>query len=792
MGCGQSLCAPKPSGIPTGGLIGFNGDVTTAEPASSPKPSFDRAGLLADPLLHGSEFTATYTAHLDAFIHSFVAEMGIPEGRALVAVGGYGRAEMAPESDLDIVLIRGKGDHSEFAGQVWYPIWDAGLRLGQSTNSVQGLLDLAAEDLDTATSLLHVRHLAGDRSLSHELALEAGRAWRADPQTSVTRLAERMRDLREENGEVAFSLAPDLKLGRGGLRDVHALGWVAAAGVLADTSSLNELAEPFETLTRARVGLHRVQGRAGNRLVLDYQDEVARSIGYHDADVLMTEVSSAARSIAWVSDATWFWVERSLQKRRRASDHQVFDGDILLDGLLMSLDPSSDIAGDPTASLRVAVEAARHRAFIEHDTLRRLAMEIGELPDPWTREMRDLFVTLLLLGRPAIAAIEALDQVGLMTALVPEWEPCRSKPQRNAYHRFTVDRHLLEAAAEAASLADRVGRPDLLVLGALLHDIGKGYPGDHTEVGVELIPRIATRMGFDEGDTDLLTAMCAQHLLLPDVATRRDLDDDGTIRFVAETVETTELLELLRALTVADSIATGPSAWSTSKADLVHTLADRTRHVLEGGEIDEVVVDRFPTEAHLALIARGEFSVSLVENTITVVATDRDGVVSRAAGVLALNGLDIVSASAHTESGMALSEFVVRSVDEVDFARLESQLLSASRWELALDARVDDRRRVYSHKPKSAVPVTNDVSFDNTTSDTATVIEVSALDEVGLLYRVSRALADVGVAIATARIQTIGDKAVDTFYVRHSDEKILDSGHLAEIERAVLHAIDRQ
>ena len=192
------------------------------------------------------------------------------------------------------------------------------------------------------------------------------------------------------------------------------------------------------------------------------------------------------------------------------------------------------------------------------------------------------------------------------------------------------------------------------------------------------------------------------------------------------------------------------------------------------------------------MIAGGEFSVSLVENTITVVAVDRDGVVSRAAGVLALNGLDIVSASAHTESGMALSEFVVRSVDEVDFARLESQLLSASRWEFALDARVDDRRRVYSHKPKSAVPVTNDVSFDNTTSDTATVIEVSALDQVGLLYRVSRALADVGVAIATARIQTIGDKAVDTFYVRHRDEKILDSGHLAEIERAVLHAIDRQ
>ncbi|GIT75793.1 MAG: hypothetical protein Ct9H300mP31_03240 [Acidimicrobiaceae bacterium] len=174
-------------------------------------------------------------------------------------------------------------------------------------------------------------------------------------------------------------------------------------------------------------------------------------------------------------------------------------------------------------------------------------------------EARDLFVELLACGPAAVPVIEDLDHVGLFVLLGPEWEPCRSRPQRNAYHRFTVDRHLMETAAEASRLVDRVDRPDLLLVGALLHDIGKGYPGDHTEVGVDLMRTIGSRMGFSGADTDLLVAMVEHHLLLPDVATRRDLDDDGTIRSVADALGSIRLLELLGALTEADSIATGPS-----------------------------------------------------------------------------------------------------------------------------------------------------------------------------------------------------------------------------------------
>ena len=171
------------------------------------------------------------------------------------------------------------------------------------------------------------------------------------------------------------------------------------------------------------------------------------------------------------------------------------------------------------------------------------------ISDPWTDELRELFIDLLLVGHDAIPVFETLDQLDLFVPLLPEWKPARSRPQRNAYHRFTVDRHLLETAAEASKLADRVDRPDLLVIGALLHDIGKPYPGDHTEVGVQLINSIAGRMGFPKADIEILIEMCQHHLLLPDIATRRDLDDFDTIQTVGNSLKTFESVRLLHSLT---------------------------------------------------------------------------------------------------------------------------------------------------------------------------------------------------------------------------------------------------
>ncbi len=750
----------------------------------------ERTALLERTDLNGSAFAEQYSAQLDEWIRSIAVQEPIPDGVALVAVGGYGRKEMAPESDLDIAIVHDPGvDVADFAERVWYPIWDEKLKLGHRVDTLDGLLRMARTDLDTATSLLATRHLAGDERLALDLAVAAGEQWRNDAAEHAVQLAERRAVIHEQHGDVAFELGPDLKNGRGGLRDVHALEWARATGVLVDAGDEQVLEGAREVLLRARTALHRTTGRANDRLVLDYQDEVAEQLGYRNADALMADVAQAGRSIAWVTDAAWFGVERSFQARRRASDLEVIDGSIVVDGGLLRLSADIDRT-DPLLVFEVAKIAASRRCFIERQALVILRSVVETLPVPWTADMRAGFTDTLRLGRAAIPVIEAYDQVGIMSKLLPEWEPCRSRPQRNAYHRFTVDRHLLEAAAEAAELTDRVDRPDLLVLGALLHDIGKGYPGDHTAVGVELIDGIGRNMGFGEQDATLLVDMCRHHLLLPDAATRRDLDDDGTIASVAEAVGSIELLGLLGALTEADSIATGPSAWNASKAELVRKLVDRVGTVLAGAAPSEVVGESFPGPGERELMATGHFEMRLDGTCITVVQSDAPGAFSRVAGVLTLNGLDIVSAAAHTESGRALSQFHVKAV-RFDLGRLETQMREGVAGRLALAARVSERRQTYARtlKRSSASHIHPKVVFDNETSDVATVIEVSGRDQIGLLYQISRALSELRVGISTARIQTIGDRVVDAFYVTCDGKKILDETHLAEIERAVLHSI---
>ena len=249
----------------------------------------------------------------------------------------------------------------------------------------------------------------------------------------------------------------------------------------------------------------------------------------------------------------------------------------------MHLTADAPVNRDPSLVLRAAAAAAAAGVRIHRASLDRLAAALAPLPDPWPEEARAAFVDLLLAGHRAIPVIEALDQMGLWERVLPEWPAVRSKPQRNAYHRFTVDRHLIETAANAADLVARTDRPDLLVLGALLHDIGKGFPGDHTDVGIDLLATIGPRMGLPPDDVAVLQSMVRHHLLLPDVATRRDLDDPATTTAVAEAVGDQLTLGLLAGLTEADSLATGPAAWGRWKADLVRDLVRRTAHVLGGG-----------------------------------------------------------------------------------------------------------------------------------------------------------------------------------------------------------------
>ncbi len=758
----------------------------------------DRDRLLADGSLRGCAFADAWRATVDPWlVDRFTAATEGPPERddlALVPVGGYGRGDLAPGSDLDLLLLyRGKNPPGEVAEKIWYPIWDEGLKLGHSVRTSKEALDLSAEDLDTATSLLTIRHLAGDEALTAELSAAAAAQWTKRSKRFLAMLRDSVAARQTQQGEVAFLLEPDLKEGRGGLRDIHALRWAQAARPVLEDGDAEALAEAERVLFGARVELHRATGRAGDRLTLQDQDAVGEALGL-SADELMAGIAHAARTVAWIADETWDRVGTSLstsisllgwRSRERAPGMVVRDSQLTLEG---SVDP----ANRPELVLEVAVVAATKDARISRATLARL-VERSPLPvEPWPESLRARFVDLLLCGHDAIGVIEALDHTGLWERYLPEWAGVRNRPQRNAYHRFTVDRHLLEAAANASQLVDRVERPDLLVVGALLHDIAKGRPGDHTEVGMELIAQIGPRMGFDADDTAVLVDMCRHHLLLPDIATRRDISDETTVTMIADAVGDPVRLHLLAALTEADSLATGPAAWGAWKAELVRELVRRVDHHFEGGAQASLSTIEFPNAQQARLMAQGSTVVEASGLTVTVITADRPGLFARVSGVLAIEGLEVRAADATSVDGMALEIFQVTSRfgSLIPWDRITDSLHAALEGRMAIEARLAARVRAYAPKASRPDLPPPAVRFDDAASTTATVVEVHARDRIGVLYKVSRAFAEFDLDVRTAKIQTMGDLIVDAFYVTHTDGSLLtDPGLRTELERSLLHAV---
>src|SRR3954451_7153081 len=326
-------------------------------------------------------------------------------------------------------------------------------------------------------------------------------------------------------------------------------------------------------------------------------------------------------------------------------------------------------------------------------------------------------------GPAVVHVVEALDQAGLFSRLLPEWDKVRCKPQRNAVHRFTVDRHLVEAVAEAAALTRRVSRPDLLLLGALLHDIGKGWTGDHTDAGVRVVPDVARRLGFVDHDVEVLVSLVRHHLLLPDTATRRDLDDPVTVQAVVDAVGDRETLDLLRALTEADALATGPAAWSDWKARLVDDLVARARVVLAGQPPPSPpALD----ERQLELARAARLDVDVTGDRVTIIAPDRPGLLWRWAGVLALHRLEIRAATATSTDNTAVTVFDVspRFGSAPDWERLRADVRRAYDDALPLESRLAERERAYSRGVERVVPP-RVLWLDDASAD-STVVEVRA------------------------------------------------------------------
>ncbi|MGP0031065.1 MAG: [protein-PII] uridylyltransferase [Acidimicrobiales bacterium] len=774
----------------------------------------ERRGVLLSRLdLKGEAFCRAYAAEADQWLSALAERAAGDSARhlALLAVGGYGRSSLCPYRDLDVVLVHnGHRDIKAVADAIWYPVWDEGVHLDHSVRRPAEVLSAAAEDVRVALGLLDGRRVWGEPKVAEPLLAKARTAWHDRLGTLyLPALEAQMRERRRAAGDVAFLLEPDLKESHGGLRDVSVLRALSAyAPLLADYADLASVEEAADLLTKVRVELHRIARREQDRLLLQDQDQVAASLEYADADALMFAVSEAGRQIAWVSNDVWrrrrLWDPTPPPRRRLrrgggphhdAALPQPDEPDMVdIEGEI-ALAPTAAVSTDASLAFRLAATAAELDRPIAKGSLHRLADRMPPPTDPWAPAVLAALVRLLAAGRPAIDTAESLDQHGLLVRLIPEWAAVRNKPQRNAYHVYTVDRHLLEAAALASELTGAVERPDLLLVGALLHDIGKGYPGDHTAVGMEIVRVVATRMGFDAGDVETLVDLVRYHLLLPDTATRRDLDDPTTVSTVARAAGDRVTLHLLGALTEADSRATGPSAWGPWKAGLVAELVARADRELSGQHQPHEPAPLPPAYRLMMdeVRASGLPSVSLEPPQVVVAAPDRPGLLSSVAGALALHGMDVRAANVAGEDGVAVEVFTVEVARGTwpDTARLRTDLAAVLSDGVALGERLSERERTYPVRRQSAAHVPgSDVSVDNDASATSTVIEVRAPDEVGLLHRITRSLFEADLDVVSARVSTLGELVVDAFYVREATGgKVTERGRLDEIKAAIWAAL---
>ena len=747
-------------------------------------------------------------------------------GISLVAVGGYGRGELSPRSDLDLLLLHdGSADLgavASLADRIWYPIWDLGLDLDHSVRTPAEARKTAGEDLKVQLGLLDARHLAGDLGLTAGLRTAVLADWRNQAPKRLPELQELCAERAERQGELQYLLEPDLKEARGGLRDATALRAVAASW-LADAPR-EGLSDARKRLLDVRDALHLATGRATDRLSLQEQDQVAAELGLLDADTLLRQVYEAARVVSYASDVTWREVGRVLRSRavrprlramlgggKPAPERSpLAEGVVEQDGEVV-LARAARPDRDPVLPLRAAAAAAQAGLPLSLHAVRRMAAAVRPLPTPWPAEAREQLVTLLGSGPSTIEVWEALEAEGLITRLLPDWERVRCRPQRNAVHIWTVDRHLIETAVRAAEFTRRVHRPDLLLVSALLHDIGKGWPGDHSVAGEIIARDVAARIGFDRADVAVLSTLVRHHLLLVETATRRDLEDPATVRSVAEAVGSQGTLELLHALTEADALATGPAAWSSWRGSLVADLVKRVSAALAGDDPDEPEAaaptaeqERLAIEAArtggpvLALRAQTEPPAEEPSGDpeplgveLLIAVPDQEGVLPAVAGILAMHRLTVRTAELRA---LDLPDGVSGSVLLLDWrvaaeygslpqaARLRADLVRALDGSLDIAGRLAERDAAYPRRRGIVAPPPR-VTVASAGSRLATVIEVRAHDAPGLLHRIGHALEQAQVRVRSAHVSTLGANAVDAFYVTGPEGAPLPGEQAASVAR---------
>ena len=701
-----------------------------------------------------------------------------PDEVAIAAVGGFGRGELSPGSDLDIVIIHtgsiAEKELSDLVNKILYPLWDKNVKIDHSVRTRSEMRDAADSDLKVALGLLDIRLVCGNPDLVAAVQVDALESWRKKSKSRLPELEQSLLERHQRVGELAYLLEPDLKEARGGLRDITALRAIHRSSVIAVPIERISVAESI--LANVREALHVVSGRDKDRLLFQEQDKVAEHLGYADADALMSDVAQAARSVDYLLDSTWYRIKHKgrdgagrFLKRVRSTP---LSRDITISNKEVVISVDADFALDPVIGLRAAASAAQLGLPISMDSLEQLSESlsggIGLLSNPWPRDARENLITLIGAGSSMVQIFEALDQEEIIFHWIPEWKAVRSLPQRNVLHRHTVDRHMVETAVQAAALTREVHRPDILLFSALFHDIGKGTEEDHSDRGERLIEPMAKRIGFSLDDVETIKLLVKHHLLLSATATRRDLDDPATIASVAEVIPNLQVLELLHALSIADGEATGRAAWTDWKASLVAELVKRVALAITD---NTVALQPELTEEQRAKADSGVLAVSIEDRdsvyAIEIVVPDKTGLLSIVAGVLNLLRLDVRSARTKSHGDSAVMEWIVipdPHAPTLTEKNLHHEIEEAIRNRSSLAARIEERIQAYAQLPTIPVPDPVVETFLDAATD-ATIIEVRSHDRPALLFGIGDTITRSNIDIRSAIVTTLGAEAIDTLYV---------------------------
>ncbi|MGB0498705.1 MAG: [protein-PII] uridylyltransferase [Rubricella sp.] len=799
------------------------------------------------------------------------------ERMAVLAVGGYGRAEMAPFSDVDLLFLtpwKQTAWGESVIETVLYILWDLKLKVGQSVRTVDDCLRLGKDDITIRTALLERRLVWGDADLAADLD---DRLWRelfssTGPEFVEAKLAER-ESRHSRHGGSRYLVEPNVKESKGGLRDLQTLYWIGKYLYNVDTpgelvekglltaDELGTFSEAEAFLWSTRCHLHLIAGRANEQLSFDMQVEVARAMGFVGKDGqrgverFMQTYFRHARAVGELSriflvalEALHIKSKPTIAGRIRGmfglSRDATPEGFIQRDGRL-TVENREAFLSDPVNLLRLFVAGVESGILIHPDALRMVTQNLDLIDDEVRRDpvAVRIFLDLLLGNENPERGLRRMNETGLLGAFIPEFERIVAMMQFNMYHHYTVDEHTITCISILSRiekgvmgdslpiateiLQDGIDRRPLFVA-LLLHDIGKGDVRDHSEFGAEIAAEVCRRFGFEEADIELVVWLVRNHLLMSDVAQKRDISDPRTVADFAAQVASVKRLKLLLVLTVCDIMGVGPGTWNNWKATLLRQLYRATREVLTGG-IDSLERDRrvadaqealadalsdwpdearnaelerhYPpywvglgTNAHVAIarmirdLSQDEVQSEFVADEeraatrATFVMADHPGVFSRIAGALALVGANVRDARTYTTSdGVAISAFWIQDgegcpYDTGRLARLSKTVYRTLKGEVVARDALKPKDRIKKRESEFVVPTS--ITFDNSGSDIFTIIEVDTRDRPGLLHDLTRALAAANVNIFSAIIATYGEQAVDSFYVKdlfgmklHSESK---------------------